>query len=206
MLVKAHKRQKISLRKLFVWGCCGLMLFAVTCIAQPVYYQIKAVLAQVLLENSWQKSQLIKNESFKPWPWADTWPSFELTLFDSHGNANNMIVLGNASGESLAFAPGLLTENTMPGNIGHSIVAAHRDTHFSLLKDYKVGQQMIVTDRNQKQLIFQVDQINIVDSQDESPILALEHSRLTLVTCFPFGSEAQNTSLRYLVSGFLKEK
>lgn len=162
------------------------------------YYQAKAALAQKLMQKAWADSLVEPLKNIRPWPWADIWPELKLKLL-----GNEFIVLSDASGESLAFGPGLLTTELYPGDMGNSLIAAHRDTHFSNLSNIKLDSEMVVELKDNQQLKFIVDQILVVDSELEKPIIDLEEARLTLVTCYPFDMSVSETSLRYLVSGKL---
>ncbi|MGX5172985.1 sortase [Aliikangiella sp. IMCC44653] len=181
--------------------------------AQWVYYQGKAQLAQILLNEAWQKTiQSSKQQShadkvlFRPWPWADTWPTLKVSLHYSQEpieKPESYIVLANTSGESLAFAPGLLTQNILPGDRGNSIIAAHKNTHFSSINQLKLGDLISVVRADQREYFFRINEIRIVDSEESFPVIQHWESRLTLVTCYPFSENAEYTSLRYLVHASL---
>jgi len=166
------------------------------------YYQTKAKLAQHLLLSAWQQtyqqSSAQNIPQIKPWPWADTWPMFKMKI-PSIQSTN--LVLKDASGESLAFGPGLLTSDIIPGDPGNSFIAAHRDTHFDNLGEVKKGDIIYIEDQLQRIQQFEVDQIKIVDSRIEQPFVDTADIRLTLVTCYPFDAVEANTPYRYLVSG-----
>jgi len=162
------------------------------------YFHAKAELAQVLLESAWQKNfESNRIDPVKPWSWADTWPVLKLDLPSIE---LSMLILKDASGQSLAFGPGLMTPNLMPGEIGNSFIAAHRDTHFKELEVLKKYEEIQVTNRLGEKKIFQVDQISIVDSRTEQPVIESNDRRITLVTCYPFNANEANTPFRYLVS------
>lgn len=195
---------------LFIAGI-GLMM--------PGYHLLKARLAQSLLEDAWQVSVsqnlLASNQELvaenKPWPWADTWPVAKLTILKSQNLAGStmpnyhelesFIVLADASGESLAFGPGMMTSHVMPGDKGNSLIAAHRDTHFSILKDVSINDRMLVERQDGTVINFEVDDVRVVDSRRQKPVVNIDEYRMTLVTCFPFDMEVKNPTLRLLVSG-----
>ncbi|MCW8878165.1 MAG: class GN sortase [Kangiellaceae bacterium] len=187
------------------------------------YHQVKASLAQKLLEDAWRESMLT-GENIKPWSWADSWPAFKLQWLEKQhgkGKGNNQIVrspikgktqssshsiraeylvLADSSGESLAFGPGLHTPNLFPGEMGNSIIAAHRDTHFKELQGMKLNDIIRIELKSGELRQFQVDKIKVVDADIEAPIVGIAERRLTLITCYPFDSNGEETSLRYLVS------
>ncbi len=186
---------KIYFKRLFFIGLClssiGLM--------RVIYFHVKANVAQYLLESAWDES---KNTGIliKPWNWADTWPLLKITI-PSIGQIN--FVLKDASGESLAFGPGLLTPNITPGEKGNSFIAGHRDTHFKNIGLLQIGESIIIENLKGNELIFKIDAILIVDSRLEQPITESAVNRLTLVTCYPFHAQESNTPYRFLVSSLL---
>lgn len=190
---------------------CGLVLLSLMSFAEIAYYQLKANVAQVFLEKAWQDSQKNPDLNIKPWPWADTWPVLKLSLIRKRSDKSYMktdsqhikeyIVLADVSGESLAFGPGLMTPGILPGSAGNSFLAAHRDTHFSELAMLGKNDEMLVEYKNGSVYRFVIDQIKVVDSQKEKPLIEYDEARLTLVTCYPFDMSVQQTPLRLLVSG-----
>lgn len=180
----------------------GLTFITAACLTlQPLYYYAKAELAQVLLQSAWQKTQVAAT-SQKPWLWADTWPVFKMVVQSETLSQplTSFIVLADASGESLAFGPGLVSHSMLPGEPGHSMVAAHRDTHFALLQQLKIDDQILIEYPDQSQVQFAIDKIVIVDSRNLQPEVESDETRLTLVTCYPFEPQAEETPFRYLVS------
>ncbi len=165
------------------------------------YYHVKAETAQWLLESAWQQSQQKNNNlPIKPWSWADTWPVLRLELPSLQLSS---IVLKDTSGQSLAFGPGLMTPDILPGERGNSFIAAHRDTHFEQLIELKTDELITVTNRSGEILTFKIDKIQTVDSRIEQPITETQENRITLVTCYSSDNNQANTPYRYLVSAVL---
>ena len=162
--------------------------------AQGVYIHAKANLAQVLLQRAWQSS-LASGEDTRPWPWADTWPVARLRAPTHH---IDQIVLAGASGNVLAFAPGLVQESAAPGERGHSLISAHRDTHFRFLKDLQSGDALYLTKRHGREHRYRVTTTRIVDTRVTGETF-FEGDGLTLVTCYPFDAVVPGGPLRYLV-------
>src|SRR5665648_222137 len=102
-------------------------LIGVGLIGKGATIYAKAILAQILLERAFERS-LAAGEPVKPWSWADTWPVARIEVPRIGASA---IVLKGGSGQALAFGPGLLDGTPAPGEAGSSVIAAHRDTHFS---------------------------------------------------------------------------
>ena len=96
------------------------------------------------------------------------------------------IIMGGSSGRTLAFAPGHLTGSALPGRAGHTIISAHRDTHFSVLERLSVKDILIMETLENKKIYYRVKTINIIDTNLEPLVLEPEKSLLTLITCYPF--------------------
>lgn len=158
-----------------------------------LYIKAKAEVAQVLLERAWTKT-LQTGKPHKAWSWADAWPVAKID-FPSLGESQ--IVLSNTSGEALAFGPGHLPGSPLPGVGGTSVIAGHRDTHFSKLRELENDALVIVTTANGKRHTYKVQQNRVVHA-DNSHIDPRTNSGLALVTCYPFDS-TQRGPLRYVV-------
>ena len=190
---------KNPLKWLFV---TGLILSSIG-LLRIAYYHTKAEVAQMMILSAWEESQastMTKRENIKPWSWADTWPVMQLEFPDL---GESSIVLKDVSGESLAFGPGLMTNDILPGDIGNSFIAAHRDTHFSAIGRLKRNQLIQVTLLSGISYSFEIDKIKIVDSRSEQPWTKTNEKRITLVTCYPFDGSISNTPFRYLVSAVI---
>ena len=155
----------------------------------------KAALAQVLLQQAWQFTQLT-GVPLRPWPWADTRPIARLSL---GGSRPDLFVLAGASGRTLAFGPGHHDDSALPGTDGNAVLSAHRDTHFRALRDLAVGDELAVERPDGVVVVYRVQQVSVVDRRDvvlpRDPGLPM----LTLVTCWPFDAVAAGTPLRYVV-------
>ncbi len=160
-----------------------------------LYIPAKAVVAQVLLERAWTAARLTGTAP-PPWPWADTRPIARIRTSDNQYNA---IVLAGAHGRSLAFGPGHVDGTSLPGGIGHSVVAAHRDTHFAFLRDVVVGQEIIVERPDGVQRRHIIVDIEIIDVRTETITINHDSDMLTLVTCYPFEDWDPGGPLRYVV-------
>ena len=156
----------------------------------------KAWLAQELMLRAWSRA---KSGQAKPalWPWADTWPVAR--LFAKAGDVD-LIVLAGGSGRTLAFGPGHLSASSLPGQRGNSVIAGHRDTHFSFLKYLAVGERLRVETSDGNKYIYEVVDIDVVDSRRSSLVLDADESILSLVTCYPFDAIESGGPMRYVVT------
>jgi len=160
------------------------------------WIQIKAVVAQELLERSWQQT-LEHGNPVQPWPWADHWPVGQLKVPRAK---SELVVLSGDSGSSLAFAPGWNAKSAKPGEQGVTVISGHRDTHFKILKDTEIGDLIEVVTPQGETVNYQVKTIEVVDSR--VAIIDTEQSgqTLVLVTCYPFDAVVVGGPLRYVVS------
>jgi sortase A len=171
--------------------CLGFWQFG-----QGAYIPAKAWLAQELMQRAWQRSQAGQIE-VAPWPWADTWPVARLSAKDG---AVKLIVLEGESGRTLAFGPGHLGVSALPGETGNSIIAGHRDTHFRFLQFLERGETIRMETAGGKEHIYEVTDIDVVDSRRGSILIDTEVPMLSLVTCYPFQAVDAGGPLRYVVT------
>lgn len=155
----------------------------------------KAQLAQYLLENSWQKTNLTNRPT--PWPGADTFPVAKMTI---KRLAYSAVVLHGVSGEALAFGPGHLSTSAPPGYRGNAVIAGHRDTHFSILKDLQHGDLIKIERTDGETITYRVTELKIVDESDVSVLNSGSEIELTLITCYPFNAVTAGGPLRYVIS------
>jgi sortase A len=86
---------------------------------------------------------------------------------------------------ALRKGPGHLEGTAWPGHPGNSVIAGHRDTHFRVLKDVKIGDEIWI-ERGTELYGYRVTETMIVEPEDTSSILPTDEAVLTLVTCYPF--------------------
>jgi len=172
-----------------------LIFIGVWNIGQGSYIYAKAYLAQYLIESSWQT--VIQNQEIKkPWPWADTWPVSRMLMAE---HDVDLYILAGDNGRTLAFGPGYRFGTPKPGDIGNSIISAHRDTHFEFLKNVAVDEKFTLQTDKGLILEYQIVDIRISHYQNAMIPDPDEVSMLTLVTCFPFDRLTIGGPLRYLV-------
>lgn len=175
-----------------------LILAGLGILAGAAWIPTKAALAQVLLERAFAKS-LATGRPVRPWPSADTEPVARLTV-----GGHSFIVLRGGSGQALAFGPGHLEETPEAGDPGTAVIAAHRDTQFSVLGAVKPGDVVTVTRRDGRRVRFRITGSRVV-SWDASGIDPAGPGRnLSLVTCWPLDGLFQGP-LRLVVEATLLE-
>jgi sortase A len=166
--------------------------FSLLFIAQALWIPVKAELAQWLIERSWQLA-LAGDEQTRPWPWADTRPVGVLSV--PGRNIRQMILEGN-SARNLAFGPVLLDGSAQGQDL---VISGHRDTHFRFLRELSPGDRVQIQLRDRTQL-YEVSQLDVVDSRLNELVIEPGTSRLSLVTCYPFDSPSAGGPMRYVVT------
>jgi sortase A len=116
------------------------------------------------------------------------------------------VVLAGASGESLAFGPGLVDGGAMPGSRGNSVIAGHRDTQFRFLDKLREGDLVEVEIAGGDIVEYSVSSRRILDSRRTSLVLDSEAPLLTLVSCYPFDATEPGGPLRYVVTASLADR
>ncbi len=180
------------MRKTILCLCsiAGLALFT-----QGSYIKAKAQLAQYLIDRSWS-SRAEQRLPSRPWPWSDTRVIAQLSMPDK---GIIQYVMNDASGQALAFGPGLLSNSANPGHAGHSLIAGHRDTHFAFLQDIEVGEIVETRHFNGVHARYRVIDVSIIDAEQQQ-IPILDGDKLSLITCYPFNALIPRGPLRYLVT------
>jgi sortase A len=165
-------------------------------LGQGSYIPAKAWLAQELMQRAWHRTRDGSTE-VAPWPWADTWPVARLS---AKGGEVELIVLEGGSGRTLAFAPGHLSISAMPGMEGNSIIAGHRDTHFRFLQFVERGESILLETADGGSFLYEVTDIDVVDSRRGSIVIDTDSPMLSLVTCYPFQQREAGGPMRYVVT------
>ncbi len=169
-------------------------------IADGAWIKAKASVAQILLERSFAAATRGATEA-RPWPWADFETEARIT---APRIARSAVVLRGASGEALAFGPALLSGTPLPGEEGTAVIAAHRDTHFSWLKDVRRGDRLEVVRRDGRRLVFIAGDARVV-RWDQNGIDPHALGRnLVLSTCWPFDANSPGP-LRYILEARLED-
>jgi len=205
--VKSPTCQKNKPSRILLIGAIALLITGgVTLIGNGIWIKAKAQLAQVLLNQAFER--VLRNSTtnaanvtnatvtnFKPWRWADIEP---LARLNAPRLNKSSIVLNNTSGEALAFGPGHLPDTPLPGERGTSVLSGHRDTHFAWIKDLKTGDRLDIENADGSKVSFSVRRAWIA-RYDASGIDAdSDETLIALTTCYPFDAKTRGP-LRYIV-------
>lgn len=183
-------------RKLRVWVVSALLALGFWQFGHGAYIPAKAWLAQELMQRAWVRTGA-GEERATPWPWADTWPVARLT---AKSQGTDLIVLAGGSGRTLAFGPGHLSASAMPGEVGNTIIAGHRDTHFQFLRKAEIGELLGMESPRGQRHLYKIVGVDIVDSRKGALVLDTDAAMLSLVTCYPFDALEAGGPLRYVVT------
>ena len=158
-----------------------LLICGICILIKPLYFYTKGYLAQVLLDNAWNKT--VKTQSPQlAWPWAKTYPVGKLYFPKLD---ESFTILDGTTTEALAFGPGHVEGTSYPGENGNICIAGHRDSFFNNIKDLSFG-DIIRIDYVDSQQLFQVDSTIVVEPEELRWLEATGSTQLTLITCYPF--------------------
>ncbi|MEE3330919.1 MAG: sortase [Myxococcota bacterium] len=168
-------RERIAFTAL-VFGIFGLSL-----VGSAVVVHGRALASQLLLRVAWQRT-LAAGESVAPWPDSDLEVRARLRI---PRLGVDQVVLGAATGQSLAHGPGELRVETAAPRGVVRLLAGHRDTHFSFVDDLLPADRILLENPDGTTQIYHVarkevrnrGEIAIVDD----PLSPL----LYMVTCWP---------------------
>jgi sortase A len=187
----------MSSRKLFIGLIVTSVITGSVMVAHSGYFYAKGVLAQVLLNNAWEKSKW-SGQFIKPWGWENTWPVARLTI-NSIGLSR--VVLKNATHDSLSFGPAHISASARPGANGNIAIAGHRDSFFRSLERVKKG-DVIELESLSAVHSFKVSDMEIADPEDTHWAENTDDDLITLITCYPF-EYIGPAPKRYVVRGRL---
>ncbi len=156
----------------------------------------KAVVAQWLLEQAWQRS-VNENRPNKAWPWADAAPIARMNIPSLD---QSLIVLSNASGEALAFGPGLVAGNPNAMRNQTLAIGGHRDPHLAVLKAVKPGTRVWLQNTIGQSQQYRLNTHQIIDSRTQTVALKQSKPGLVLITCYPFSASAVGGPLRLVIT------
>ncbi|MBP1934118.1 class D sortase [Ammoniphilus resinae] len=111
-------------------------------------------------------------------------------------------ILQGSDSATLAKGVGHLPESVLPGEVGNSILAGHRDTVLRGLGELKMG-DFLTIDTKEGSFLYEIIEHKIVDPDYQGLQLTHDKQMLTIITCYPFdfiGPAPQ----RYILTAQLK--
>ncbi len=97
----------------------------------------------------------------------------------------SVAILEGTKSRTLRLGLGHVSGTPLPGELGNSGIAGHRDTFFRPLKDVRQDDAIELTTLKGVSH-YQVDWIRVVTPDDMAVLGPSDTSALTLVTCYPF--------------------
>ena len=157
--------------------------------------EIKAKVAQYLLNNAWNKT-IETGDEYEPWPGFDGYPILKLSIPKFN---LQQIVLSNTSGQSLAFGPSFHPETYLPNENKITAISSHRDSHGYYIRDLRINDFVILEDKENNKYTYKVKNFKIINVEDKDLQFNKMNNQLLLITCYPFNSLVAGTKLRYIV-------
>ena len=158
--------------------------------------EIKAKVAQYLLNNAWDKT-IETGDEYEPWPGFDGYPILKLSIPKIK---LQQIVLSNTSGQSLAFGPSFHPETYLPKENKITAISSHRDSHGYYIRDLKINDFVILEDKENNKFTYKVINFKIINVEDKDLQFNKMSNQLLLITCYPFDAIQSGTPYRYIVS------
>ena len=109
----------------------------------------------------------------------------ELTRLSLPTQGAEFFVWEGATKKNLLFGPARVAESAAPGGSGNCIIAAHRDTHFRILREVR-RDEPIVLEHGGHLFHYRITGLHIVSAADKTYYRPTVGPTLTLVTCYPF--------------------
>lgn len=94
-------------------------------------------------------------------------------------------VFADASEINLNRGAGHIAGTALPGSVGNTAIAAHRDGYFRALQDVRLGERITVETLDAK-VDYRVVRIEVVEPDAVQVLAPTDVPSLTLVTCYPF--------------------
>lgn len=110
----------------------------------------------------------------------------------------DVAVLDDVTVDVLRKGPGLYPHGVKPGEEGNVSIAGHRTTYgawFRHVDDLKDGDEIILS-KGARRIVYHVETVFPVASNDWSVIAPTEYNALTLTTCHPPGSAIERLIVR----------
>ena len=163
---------------------------------QAFKIELKARVAQVLLQHAWHKT-IKTGEDQRPWKSFDGTPILRLTI---PRHEVDQIVLAGTSGQALAFGPAFHEESKLPGRGGATVLSSHRDSHGVYIRQLQIGDMIKLQDRFQQWHSYTIEDFDILNVKTDTISTTNAKEVLLIITCYPFNALTSRTPLRYVVS------
>ncbi|MFN2432633.1 MAG: class D sortase [Gemmatimonadota bacterium] len=173
----------------------GLMLVGLLLLGVAGASYARAALAQAELKQRWDEQPVLPlgpgTQATRPaGAAADTMPDFgegePVARIRIPRIGLDAVVLEGISSETLAVAPGHYPGMPQPGDGGHAVLSAHRDSFFRHLGRLEEGDRIQVKRWDGREVSYAVSRAFIVHKSNRTVIVPRDREVLTLITCYPF--------------------
>lgn len=130
--------------------------------------------SQQRLLRDWVGQSTHESEDQRAGPMRLTIPRIHLDAVVVEGTSENALFAG----------PGHMQDTALPGEVGNSIIAGHRDTFFRGIQDLHAG-DIILVQRQGRSFSYRVEERSIIDPTDIEVLANTTDTRLSLITCYP---------------------
>ncbi len=146
-----------------------------------------------LLHTAWVRTKA-NGHSIQPLPWTST----SLIARVSIPRLNiDQVVLANSNDSLGHFALQHLSNSTLPGEQGNSVMTVPPSEFYSFLSELRDGDMLIVESLWSGRTHYQVAEIRIVGKTDITSLQPTSNRRLTLVSCYQCNNDS--SEWRYVV-------
>ena len=110
-------------------------------------------------------------------------------------------ILQGTGNKELKKGAGHFLQSVLPGEADNCVISGHRETVFRKLGELQLGDLLIV-ETTAGVFTYAVTGTRIVEADDRTVIIPIDHAVLTLTTCYPFDTPGYYPQ-RYIVSADL---
>jgi len=166
-----------------VWKTASfvLLLAGLTLIVAGVRERLFSIFGQSELAGAWQDHPSRRTDADRPRVHVGE----AIALLRIPRLQAEMYVVEGTGIHELRRGPGHLPTSAFPGTNGNCVIAAHRDTHFRILKDIREGDEIILETRR-GYFSYVVRATNIISPDETQVLRPTETAKLSLITCYPF--------------------
>jgi len=173
-------REKKFLNILSIFLLAGGLYFIIS--GAREYFGSK--FGQKAIEDQWEQTEKQREKTLppveEPPELGDAVAKLMIPRLDTQ-----LYVVEGTTHSDLREGPGHMQGTAMPGAPGNCVIAGHRDTHFRVLKDLKMGDQIVLQTRYGK-FYYRVTQLSVVSPGNISSLRPSTTRELHLITCYPF--------------------
>jgi LPXTG-site transpeptidase (sortase) family protein len=135
------------------------------------------------LEKEWTKQNTVRSEGQLQNASVHSFNDGVTRVLIPKINLDAMVVEGTGR-KQLNLAPGHMSDTPEPGEVGNTVITAHRDTFFRHIYELSKGDTVEIR-RNGKLYSYEVSGKRVGKPEDLSVLKQTSDRTLTLITCYP---------------------